>query len=43
MDVRDEEWAFVAPNLALLLEDTSKWTYAPREVFNGLRSLVKSG
>lgn len=42
-DVSDEEWAFVAPYLVLLPEDASQRRYALREVFNGLRYLVKTG
>lgn len=42
-DVSDEEWAFVAPYLVLLSEDASQRRYALREVFNGLRYIVRSG
>jgi transposase len=42
-DVTDEEWAFVAPYLALCREDASQRDYPLREVFNGLRYIVKSG
>src|SRR5260370_16302790 len=42
-DVTDDEWAFVAPYLTLLPEDVSQRTYPLREVFNGLRYLVKTG
>jgi transposase len=42
-DVSDEEWAFVAPYLTLLPEDASQRKYPLREVFNGLRYLVKTG
>jgi transposase len=42
-DVSDEEWAFVAPYLTLLPEDASQRKYALREVFNGLRYLVRTG
>src|SRR3954471_1686103 len=42
-DVCDEEWAFVAPYLALLPEEASQRRDALREVFNGLRSIVKTG
>jgi transposase len=42
-DVSDEEWAFVAPYLTLLPEDASQRKYAVREVFNGVRYIVKSG
>src|SRR5260221_10733780 len=42
-DVSDDEWAFIAPYLALLAEDASQRKYLLREVFNGLRYLVKTG
>jgi transposase len=42
-DVSDEEWAFVAPYLTLLPEDASQRKYPLREIFNGVRSIVKSG
>jgi len=42
-DVSDEEWAFVAPYLTLLPEDASQRRYALREVFNGVRYMVKTG
>jgi transposase len=42
-DVSDEEWAFVAPYLTLLPEDASQRRYPLREVFNGVRYIVKSG
>jgi transposase len=42
-DVSDEEWAFVAPYLTLLSEDASQRRYALREVFNGVRYIVKTG
>ena len=42
-DVSDDEWAFVAPYLALLAEDAGQRKYALREVFNGLRYIVKTG
>ncbi len=42
-DVSDEEWAFVAPYLVLLSEDASQRRYPLREVFNGLRYVVKTG
>ena len=42
-DVSDEEWAFVAPYLVLLAEDASQRRYALREVFNGLRYIVRTG
>ena len=42
-DVSEEEWAFVAPYLALVREDARQRTYPLREVFNGLRYIVKTG
>jgi transposase len=42
-DVSDDEWAFVAPYLALVREDAPQRTHDLREVFNGLRYLVRSG
>jgi transposase len=35
-DVSDDEWAFVAPYLALITEDAPQRVYPLREVFNGL-------
>jgi transposase len=42
-DVSDEEWAFVAPYLALVREDAPQRTHELREVFNGLRWIVRTG
>jgi transposase len=42
-DVSDEEWAFVAPYLALVREDAPQRTYELREVFNALRWIVRAG
>lgn len=42
-DVSDEEWAFVAPYLALLPEDAVQRRHELREVFNALRWLVRAG
>ena len=42
-DVSDEEWALVAPYLALLPEDVSQRSYALREVFNAVRYIVRTG
>lgn len=42
-DVSDEEWAFVAPYLRLLPLDAPQRRHDRREVFNGLRYVVKSG
>jgi transposase len=42
-DVSDEEWAFVAPYLALCREDCEQRDYSLRAVFNGLRYIVRTG
>ncbi len=42
-DVSDEEWAFVAPYLTLMTEDAPQRDYSLREVFNGLRYIVRGG
>lgn len=42
-DVTDEEWSLVAPYLSLLCEDIPQRTYPLREVFNGLRWMVRTG
>ena len=42
-DVSDEEWALVAPYLTLLRDDAGQREHALREVFNGLRYVVRSG
>ena len=42
-DVNDEEWEFVAPYLSLLPLDAGQRDHDLREVFNGLRWLVRSG
>jgi transposase len=42
-DVSDEEWALVAPYLTLLAEDAGQRTHPLREVFNGLRYIIKTG
>jgi transposase len=42
-DVTDEEWAFVAPYLALLPEDAGQRRYELREVFNAVRWIVRAG
>lgn len=42
-DVSDEEWAFTAPYLTLMEEKAPQRLYPLREVFNGLRYLVKGG
>src|ERR687897_1491586 len=43
-DVSEEEWAFVAPYLVLVVrEDAPQRTHDLREVFNGLRWAVRTG
>lgn len=40
-DVSDEEWAFVAPYLTLMTEEAPQREHSLREVFNGLRWLIR--
>src|ERR671923_158177 len=42
-DVTDDEWAFIAPYLTLMREDAPQRDYALREVFNGVRWIVRTG
>jgi transposase len=42
-NVSDEEWAFVAPYLALVREDAPQRIHNLREVFNALRWIVRAG
>jgi len=42
-DVTDDEWAFVAPYLTLMSEEAPQRVHSLREVFNGLRWLVRAG
>jgi transposase len=42
-DVSDEEWSLVAPYLTLQREDAGQREHSLREVFNGLRYIVKTG
>jgi transposase len=42
-DVSDEEWLFVAPSLTLMSTDAPQRHHELREVFNGLRFVVKTG
>jgi transposase len=42
-DVSDEEWALVAPYLTLMTEDAPQRDHPLREVFNGLRWIVRTG
>ena len=43
VDVCDEEWAFLAPHPMLLPDDAGQRDHGLREVFNGLRHVVKTG
>lgn len=42
-DISDEEWAFTAPYLTLMREDAPQRDHPLREVFNGLRWMVRAG
>lgn len=42
-DVTDEEWALVVPYLTLMSADAPQRTHSLREVFNGLRWMVRAG
>ena len=42
-DVADDEWAFAAPYLTLLDEAAPQRRYPLRELFNGLRWMVRAG
>lgn len=42
-DVRNDEWFFVAPYLALIREDAPQRLYPLRDLFNGLRYLAHTG
>jgi transposase len=42
-DVSDEEWEFVAPYLALMKEEAPQRVYSLREIFNGLRWIIRTG
>lgn len=42
-DVSDDEWAFIAPYLTLMSEAAPQREYDLREIFNGLRWIVRAG
>jgi transposase len=42
-DVSDDEWNFVAPYLTLMSEEAPQRQHSLREVFNGLRWMVRTG
>jgi transposase len=42
-DVADDEWTFVAPYLTLMRSDASQRDHKLRDVFNGLRWIIRAG
>ena len=42
-DVSDEEWDFVLPYLTLMKQDAPQREHDLREVFNGMRYVVRAG
>jgi transposase len=42
-DVSDDEWAFVAPYLTLMTEQSPQRKHSLRDIFDGLRWLVRAG
>src|SRR6476646_1250025 len=42
-DVTDEEWDFIAPYLTLMNAEAPQRKYDPREVFNTMRDIVRTG
>ena len=42
-DLSDEEWALIVPYLTLLPEEAGRRDHSQREVFNGLRTILKTG
>ena len=42
-DASDEEWAFVAPYLALLRENAPQRVHDLREVFDAVKWIVRAG
>ena len=42
-DVSDDEWAFVAPYLSLMSQEAGQRKYPLRELFNGVRYVVRTG
>src|SRR6478609_1562742 len=42
-DVTDDEWAFVAPYLTLMREDAPQRDHRLRDLFDGLRWVVRTG
>ena len=42
-DISDEEWSFVVPYPRLRREDVPQRHHSLREIFNGLRWIVRAG
>jgi transposase len=42
-DVSDEEWAFIKPFLTLIREDSRQRDYDLREIYNGVRYVLRTG
>ena len=42
-DVTDDEWSFVVPYLTLMREDAPQREHSLREIFNGLRWIIRTG
>src|SRR5579864_5304067 len=42
-DVSEDEWAFVAPYLTLMTQEAPQRVHDLREVFNGVRYIVRTG
>jgi transposase len=42
-DISDEKWAFVAPYLTRIRENAPQQEHDLREVFNGLRWIIRTG
>src|ERR1700732_1369354 len=42
-DVSDDEWSLVAPYLTLMREDAAQRDHSLRELFNGLRYVIRYG
>ena len=42
-DITDDEWVFIAPYLTLMTENAPQRDYLLREVFNGLRWIIRTG
>lgn len=42
-EVSDEEWSLIVPYLTVQREDVGQREHSLREVFNGLRYIVKTG